>query len=260
MAGGISRLQVPVSWPTAAEYDNEVDYNLEDPKITDQKDSSKWKEVNCPKEIEFLLRLRNQRHFGQAESDGTPFTKESMKHKFNWSASTNKAELVLKGKYTDDEISDITRLFLDNMTRITEVEVESPKFLTMKEFTGKFKVWRESTSTSPSGRHLGHYKALVAIIDKSLNDADRIKYRTYQEEIAECYIGLINYAIKHRYSLKRWKTIVNMMIYKEHGNVKIHRLRVIHLYEADLSLLWGVKWREGMQKALKLKALHQGQH
>jgi hypothetical protein len=257
--GGISRLQVPVSWPTAATYDDEADYDLEDPKVTNQKDPSKWKEINCPKEIEFLLRLRNQRHFGQAESDGTPFTKEAMKHKFNWSASTNEAELVLKGEYNDEELSDITRLFLDNMTRITEAE-EAPKFLTRKEFTGKFKVWRESTSTSPSGRHLGHYKALVAIIDRSLDEEDRLQYKSYQEEIAECYIGLINYAIKHRYSLRRWKTIVNMMIYKEHGNVKIHRLRVIHLYEADLSLLWGVKWREGMHKALKTKALHQGQY
>jgi hypothetical protein len=47
---------------------------------------------------------------------------------------------------------------------------------------------------------------------------------------------------------------------QETNNVKIHRLRVIHLYEADLSLLWGVKWREGMHKALKTKALHQGQY
>ena len=257
--GGISRLQVPVSWPTLSEYDEEADYNLEDPKATYQKDASKWKEVNCPKEIEFLLRLRNQRHFGQAESDGTPFTTDDMKHKFNWSASTNEAELVLKGEYNDEEISDITRLFLDNMTRITDTE-DKPKFLTMKEFKGKFKVWRETTSTSPSGRHLGHYKALVATIDRSLREEERESYKRRQEEIAECYIGLINYAIKHRYSLKRWKTIVNMMIYKEHGNVKIHRLRVIHLYEADLSLLWGVKWREGMHTALKTKALHQGQY
>jgi hypothetical protein len=42
--------------------------------------------------------------------------------------------------------------------------------------------------------------------------------------------------------------------------VKIHILRVIHLYEADLSLLWGVKWREGMHKAIKTKLLHQGQY
>jgi hypothetical protein len=41
-----------------------------------------------------------------------------MKHKFNWSASTNETELVLKGEYNDEEISDITRLFLNNMTRV----------------------------------------------------------------------------------------------------------------------------------------------
>jgi hypothetical protein len=116
--GGISRLQVPVSWPTAADYDDIEDFDLEDPKSTNQKDPSKWREVNCPKKIEFLLRLRIQRHFGQAETDGSPFTGESMKHKFNWSASSNEAKLVLKGEYNEDEISDITRLFLDNMTRV----------------------------------------------------------------------------------------------------------------------------------------------
>jgi hypothetical protein len=81
--GGISRLQVPVLCPTSADDDNKEDYDLEDPKSKNQKDPSKWKEVNCPKEIEFLLRLWNQRHFGLAENDGTPFTGESMKHKFN---------------------------------------------------------------------------------------------------------------------------------------------------------------------------------
>jgi hypothetical protein len=55
--GGISRLQVPVSWPTAADYDKEEYFELEDPKSTNKKDPSKWREVNCPKEIEFLLRL-----------------------------------------------------------------------------------------------------------------------------------------------------------------------------------------------------------
>jgi hypothetical protein len=78
---GIFRLQVPVSWPTVDEYDGEEDYDLEDPKSTNQKDPSKWKEVNCLKEIEFLLCLRNQRHFGQAETDGTHFTVQSARGK-----------------------------------------------------------------------------------------------------------------------------------------------------------------------------------
>jgi hypothetical protein len=252
-------LQVPRSWPSSDEYDESEDYTLEDPKSVDQKDDNKWREANCPKEIEFLIRLRNQRHFGQAETDGTPFTTNAMKHKLNWNASTEEAELVLEGNYTDDDISEISRLMLDNMTRITEAD-DRPQFVTNKEFAGKFRVRRESTSTSPSGRHLGHYKALIATIDKSLKQPEQEKYREIQEDTIVCYVGLINYAIKHRYSLERWKKIVNMMIYKEEGNVKIHRLRVIHLYEADLGFLWGAKWGKAMNTAVKEKSLHQGQY
>ena len=182
-----------------------------------------------------------------------------MKHKFNWSASTDEAELVLKGEFESEEITEIARLMLDNLTRVTEVD-DNVRYVTKKDFTGKFKAWRESTSTSPSGRHLGHYKALVSTIDRSLREEERTKYQGYQTDLIECYISLINYAIKHKYSLKRWKTIVNMMIYKEQGNVKIHRLRVIHLYEADLGFLWGAKWGGAMRKAVKEKTLHQGQY
>ena len=31
----------------------------------------------------------------------------------------------------------------------------------IKEFTTGFRKWRENTSTSPLGRHFGHYKALL---------------------------------------------------------------------------------------------------
>jgi len=33
------------------------------------------------------------------------------------------------------------------------------------------------------------------------------------------------------------------MVFKEPGNTKKHKLRVIHLHEADLNLILGVKWR-----------------
>ena len=35
------------------------------------------------------------------------------------------------------------------------------------------KVWREGTTTSPSGRHLRHYKSLFTVIDKSLEYDER---------------------------------------------------------------------------------------
>jgi hypothetical protein len=73
--GGISRLQVPMSLPTAADYDDSEDYDLEDPKSTNQKD---------PKvsggEIIAQKKLNSYCDFG---IKGTPFTGESMKHKFN---------------------------------------------------------------------------------------------------------------------------------------------------------------------------------
>jgi hypothetical protein len=225
----------------------------------DLKKALNWRDIHCPMEIEFSLRLQNQPHYGQAESEGTPFTMPRMKYKFNWSVSTCEADLVLEGEYTDEELTDTQRLLLDNMTRVTEAK-DNLQYITDKEFIGKFKVWRETPSTSPSGRYLGHYKALVSIIDKSIKEEEREDYKGLQQSIRQCHIHMINYCMKHRYLLTRWKTIVNMMIYKESGNVKIHRLRVIHLYKADVSLLLRIKWRLGMHNALRQKTLHQGQY
>ena len=95
------------------------------------------------------------------------------------------------------------------------------------------KVWREGTTTSPSGRHLGHYKSMFTVIDKSLKATERKELKEIQERIAGCYVATTNYAIRHNYSYKKWKKILNFMKYKEKGNVKIHRLRVIHIYEVD---------------------------
>jgi hypothetical protein len=38
--------------------------------------------------------------------------------------------------------------------------------------------------------------------------------------------------------------VVNAMLEKEPGDLKIHRLCVIHLYEADYNLMQSVKWRQ----------------
>ena len=47
-----------------------------------------------------------------------------------------------------------------------------------------------------------------------------------------------------RIVLNWWQKVVNVMLEKEPGNLKSHRLYVIYLYEADYNLILGVKWRE----------------
>ena len=110
--------------------------------------------------------------------------------------------------------------------------------------------WRESTTTSPSGRHLGRYKALLTKLPTSNNDHKAtIPYSDQQIFIISAIIAVINYCIHHKYTLSRWQTVINTMIFKESGNYKIHRLRVIHIYEADFNLLLAIKWRQLLQYA-----------
>ena len=101
-----------------------------------------------------------------------------------------------------------------------------------------FRTWNERTSTSPSGRHLGHYKALLAYPDPDLPDdqlpvADRF-YRVLT--------SITNAAIRAGHILNRWKAVVNVLIEKIPGVPRINKLRVIHLFEADLNLAFGIIW------------------
>ena len=50
------------------------------------------------------------------------------------------------------------------------------------------------------------------------------------------------------------------MIHKEAGNHKIHRLRVIHLFEADYNLILSVKWRQQIYAADKDQLVNPGQY
>jgi hypothetical protein len=264
---GIDRVTIPSSWIKATEAmareepnnttrknktsettEDDIMITLEDPKTVDKDDNTLWTEMNDPKEVEFYLRLRNRRHFGQSEHEKIPFTQEPLKTKFNWSASTGVAEKVLHGDYSDEDLEEIQRLFVDNCQRVTELDSLSPK-ITIEDLKGKFTNWRENTSTSSSGRHLGHYKILFSRVDHRLPKEEQERIKAQQKDIQQLYVDMINYAIEHKYSYERWKHVVNQMIYKDPGNTKIHRLRVIHIYECDLNFILGCKWREAIHKA-----------
>jgi hypothetical protein len=72
-------------------------------------------------------------------------------------------------------------------------------------------------------------------------------------------LDLLNYAISHSYTFSRWKKVATLMIRKDSDSKKVHRLRVIHLYEADLNLLLGVKWRSLIHHCTDHSLLNSGQ-
>jgi hypothetical protein len=74
------------------------------------------------------------------------------------------------------------------------------------------------------------------------------------------HIQMLNYALESGYSYTRWHTVVNTILFKDPDNVRIHRTRVIHIYEADYNLTLGIKWRMALHQAESLRELHQGQY
>ena len=62
-----------------------------------------------------------------------------------------------------------------------------------------------------------------------------------QNAIRQLHLQLINYAFERGYSFQRLQKVANSILFKEPNNIKIHRTRVIHLYEADYNLVLGLK-------------------
>jgi hypothetical protein len=60
-------------------------------------------------------------------------------------------------------LADITQLVIANL-RKSKYVICAPLKTTISDtaYISKIKHWKESTSTSPSGLHLGHYHAMVA--------------------------------------------------------------------------------------------------
>ena len=105
-----------------------------------------------------------------------------MKQKFDWNTSTVEAEEVLKGTYNnteDAELTEIIKLILTNSVQIAPPKKTNPG-ITVAYLRGEMKVWRQSTMTSPSGRHLGHYKSLFTVIDKTLESEKRKELKEIQ--------------------------------------------------------------------------------
>lgn len=189
---------------------------------------------------------RNVRHFSQSYTDGTPFAVHPL-DKVGTSATGFKTHSTPDG----DPVIFPTNSFVETRAihEILQEELKGAKIqctITLEDLVDCIAHWRESTSTSPSGLHLGIWKALVTAY-KNKNDEfsdakneGEISTQKKATLILEAYVTLLNSAIEKGFYLDRWLKIVNVMIYKKPGSIDIESLRVIHLFEADFNLVIGL--------------------
>lgn len=213
-----------------------------------------WETVTVPEEIERLLIQRNRQHFSQAE--GTPFTQQPLQADVGYKADGYAANLILSGQIDYTSTSAATSLFIKHLQTKTVTVLDGT--ITEEDVLQKLQHWDERTSTSPSGIHLGHYHCTWR--DPQMNPADPARdiVLKYQKMLLKAIVSLLNYALKFGHTFDRWTKIVNVMLQKDPGNPRIHRLRIIHLYEADYNLMLAVKWRQALHHAEDHKLLNSG--
>jgi hypothetical protein len=158
-------------------------------------------------------------------------------------ASDVLAGLVPPAWHGDDNT---LREFLASFATPSTVKLhgEIPSEVSEADICRGFRTWSESTSTSPSGRHLGHYKALVQ-----------------EPTLLRCFSRFINVAIVRGIAIPRWRQATNVLIEKDPGQPRINRLRITHLFEADFNFFLKIQWGHRLvHRACKLNLLNPGQH
>ena len=100
----------------------------------------------------------------------------------------------------------------------------------LDEFVSFFKHTPEDRSSSPSGLHLGHYKAAAL-----------------SEEFSSILWSIGNIALENKFALKRWHRSATVLLEKSAGHPYIHRFRTIHLIESDLNFLMRKIWGRDTQ-------------
>ena len=214
--GGVTKLELPINQPDGTE----IFEVTEDPKI-----------------IETACLQHNKQHFSQAQ--GTPFTVPPLSQ-IESSACGPVSDLILEGRL--DELPFNVKSLPEAQQVILE-ELEQclptmPPTMSFEDFKRRFTIWREDTSTSPSGMYLSLYKALIA--SKTHDGLIDPQILQEGEDIFMDIFILSNVACRFGFAYDRWKEVVNCMINKKHDSFLLNQLRVIHLFEADYNLIIGL--------------------
>ncbi len=138
-------------------------------------------------EIEHELLRYNKKWFRQAHV--TPFGHGELYNLVGYDGLTEEATNIVSGMCIDHMGLTLTReqkVFLEECKcpgSITDIRTN----ITLEDFKLHVKKWKETTSTSPSGCHLGHYRTAL-----------------FDDRVASLHTDMLNIPIQYGFAPERW--------------------------------------------------------
>jgi hypothetical protein len=90
--------------------------------------------------------------------------------------------------------------------------------ITPAEFVSTYSVASEQTSSSPSGCHIGHYKAVPK-----------------EPSLVQLHAQMMSIPFQVGFAPERLTKVTDLMLEKEAGNLRCHWLRILALFESNLN-------------------------
>jgi hypothetical protein len=205
-----------------------------------------WSNIVEAQALFEILTSDGQQHFRQAAD--TPFVTGPIAAKLGPFADNEYSDAILAGTYDLTTLEDMIEVhdIIQGM-RYPDPDNPTPTItttITAQQFADAIAHTRESTSSSPSGRHYGHYRALLRNTD-----------------LLACISSIANFCFQWGVTLRRWEKVTQPLIPKDTGPPKITRLRRIALLEADLNVCLSELFsRRLMPQAEKYGLLHPSQY
>ena len=172
----------------------------------DPKECQEWRQIEVPTEVLYQLQQKNRAHFGQAQ--GSPFTVAPLVDQLEFCGDGLSLEDILTGVYDITGLDENVAILIQHLQQTAEMAaLESNPTITEQEYVGKLRVWNESTSTSLSGLHLGHYDVMISRhaysnLDSKTEEENekRHQWNYMQGRLLTLHVQMMNYALERRYA------------------------------------------------------------
>jgi hypothetical protein len=187
-----------------------------------------WETLIEKDKLESAILMYCHQHFQQARQ--TPFGQGPLAAAIGSDGLTSLSDRILQGTFferSDYELFPEIRTFIKELAMPEIIQSQDPirNDITIHQYRKAVRNWKESTTTSPSGRHLGMYKALLA-----------------NQQITADMCKMLNVVMKLGLTPERWCHAISVLIEKDPGSPTINRLRVIHIFEADYNIFLKTMW------------------